>query len=157
MSGLIEDDKVGTTEDPLAVAISQLAEFKRPRKVLFVEDSQGMRLLFGRLAEEFNCEVTYAEDGPSGLAAVLAETFDLVILDIVLAPGMDGIDVFAALSEKLGVNRPPVAFFTGRLDDEQGKRIGTIGFACFIKKPFDFNERFMRSFFHTFGITEKTP
>lgn len=153
---MINED-VGTELDPLIAIVECLraenSEFKRPRKILFVEDDSGMRMLFQRLSEGFNCVVDYAADGEEGLRLALKGTYDLIILDIVL-PNMDGIEVFANIRRVLGY-RPPIAFFTGVLDNERGKVVAKIGFAPFIKKPDDFNAEFIHSFFEFFNIKER--
>lgn len=154
MSGLISREKVGTEDDPLAVAVEQLAEYRRPRRVFFLEDDDGMRKLFGRRAEDFNCEVDYGADGRSSLAMILRGNYDLVILDVRMPGEMDGVDVFREMRAAIGDN-PPVTIFTGMLTDDLVARIEKIGFAAFIKKPNDFNDRFLTSFFAAFGIRKK--
>lgn len=150
-------EKCGTSEDPLVIIIERMKKeldgFQRERRVLFVEDDLALRVLFERLAEPFNCVVSFAENGNDGLQMALKEPFDLIILDIAL-PGMDGIEVFESIRRVLG-DRPPVTFFTGMLNDHDGGRIEKIGFASFIKKPNQLNERFLASFFHHFGIFRK--
>ncbi len=154
----IPNHKVGTREDPLAVTIAkmkdELQSFKRPKKILFVEDSSQLRMMFDKWSQEFNCHVEYAATGEDGLRMALAGSFDLIILDITL-PAMSGIDVFREI-RKVSGDQPPVTFFTGTLDDGEGSRIEEIGFASFIRKPHQFNPRFIKSFFHNFGIFQKS-
>lgn len=141
-------------DDPLVIAMVKMKEelhaLTRPRKILFVEDNEIMRRMFCRWVEEFNCIVSLAPDGEIGLAKALAETFDLIILDITL-PKMDGIECFRRIRKALG-DTPPITFFTGTLDDKHGEAIEEIGFAAFIRKPQQFNQRFIISFLHTFHI-----
>jgi CheY-like chemotaxis protein len=143
--------------DPLRIAMLKIKEelsgFQRPVRILFTDDDAGMRILFGRLAADFNCEVSYAACGCDGLAAALTGNFDLVILDIKM-PDLSGIEVFRVIRQRLG-DLPPVAFFTGALDDREGLMISEIGFASFIRKPHELNGRFMASFFHNFRIFRK--
>lgn len=153
MSGIISTDKVGTEEDPLAVAISQLAEFRRPKRILLVEDDHGVRELFARLTEDFNCNVTYAHDGHKGISYAQAGGFDLIILDEVMPGGPSGTDVFREI-RKLST-APPVTFFTGRLDYSKARQIEEIGFVSFIQKPMNPSEEFFASFMEHFGIRKK--
>ncbi len=161
MSGLIEEHKVGTAEDPLAVAVAQLAEsdrktleeVRRARDVLFVEDDSGMQLLFRALTEEFHCNVTYASDGEEGIRIALTKRFDLIILDEVLPGGPSGTDVFRAI-RKNGV-KTPVTFFTGRLDYEKAKAIQDIGFVSYIQKPMNPSKEYFGTFMEHFHIAPK--
>lgn len=154
----IPNHKVGTSEDPLAVTIAKMKDelqtFKRPKRILFVEDSEQLRMMFEKWAQEFNCHVEYAATGEDGLRMALVGSFDLIILDISL-PAMSGIDVFRAI-RKVSGDQPPVTFFTGTLDDSEGSKIEQIGFASFIRKPHQFYPRFIKSFFHNFGIFQKS-
>lgn len=147
----------GTADDPLVIAMRQMkAEIfalTRPQRILLVEDEKVMRMLFGRWSEKFNCDVVYSSTGEQGLELALNGGFDLIILDINL-PGMNGIEVFKEVRRLLG-DIPPVAFFTGTLNDSDGMAISSTGFASFIRKPQEFNERFIASFFHNFRIFRK--
>lgn len=159
MSSTQAQERHGRADDPLMVAIEALkkenAELKRPRQILFCDDDEGMRMLFQRLANGFNCEVTYAPGGEEAVKLACRYPFDLIMLDINM-PGMDGIEAFKQIRTAIG-DRTPVTFFTGRLDYMQALEIGRIGFAAFIQKPEQFKPDYIASMFHTFGINDREP
>lgn len=62
-------------------------------KVLIVDDEQSIREALGRKLQRDGYEVFLAEDGASGLRAFHSERPDLVVLDIIMAGGMDGLTV----------------------------------------------------------------
>lgn len=62
-------------------------------KVLIVDDEQAIRDALGRKLQRDGYEVVLAEDGASGLRAFHSERPDLVVLDIIMAGGMDGLTV----------------------------------------------------------------
>lgn len=62
-------------------------------KVLIVDDEQAIREALGRKLQRDGFEVVLAEDGASGLRAFHSERPDLVVLDIIMAGGMDGLTV----------------------------------------------------------------
>lgn len=62
-------------------------------KVLIVDDEQAIREALGRKLQRENIDVVLAENGSEGLRAFHAERPDLVVLDIVMAGGMDGLTV----------------------------------------------------------------
>lgn len=60
-------------------------------KVLIVDDEQAIRDALGRKLTREDFEVVLAADGLEGLRAFHAERPDLVVLDIVMPGGMDGL------------------------------------------------------------------
>ncbi len=62
------------------------------KKILLVEDEDFIRELYVRQLTKAGFEVKSAIDGQSGLTSLSAETFDLLLLDIML-PGMNGLQL----------------------------------------------------------------
>lgn len=104
------------------------------KRVLLVEDERGLVLtLTDRLRSE-GYDVASAIDGPSGLALALAESFDVMLLDVML-PGANGFDVCRELRQR-GV-KTPIIMLTARgqvMDKVLGLRIGADDY---LTKPFD--------------------
>lgn len=63
-----------------------------PKKILLVEDEDFIRELYTRQLAKAGFTVKSATDGQTGLELLKAETFDLLLLDIML-PGMNGLQV----------------------------------------------------------------
>ncbi len=65
--------------------------------VLIIEDDPAMTLMYRRVFERyFECDVTDAPDGESGLLAIAEKRPDLVVLDVHL-PTMSGVEVLEAI------------------------------------------------------------
>ncbi|SRR5258708_3582137 len=60
--------------------------------ILIVEDERKMAALLRRVLIEERHTVDLAHDGPTGLDLALSDTYDAMILDLML-PGMDGIEI----------------------------------------------------------------
>ncbi|GCE16813.1 hypothetical protein KDK_06130 [Dictyobacter kobayashii] len=60
--------------------------------VLVVEDEKRLTYLLRRVLLEERYAVDLAHDGVAGLDLALSDTYDIVILDVML-PGMDGIEI----------------------------------------------------------------
>jgi DNA-binding response OmpR family regulator len=60
--------------------------------ILIVEDERKMAALLRRVLIEERHTVDLAHDGPTGLDLALSDTYDAVILDLML-PGMDGTEI----------------------------------------------------------------
>jgi two-component system alkaline phosphatase synthesis response regulator PhoP len=111
------------------------------QRILLVEDEPGllMTLTDRLLSEGFAVET--ATDGEMGLARALAETFDLIILDVGL-PRKNGFDVCRDLRQRsVGV---PVIMLTARgqvVDKVVGLKIGADDY---VTKPFEMMELLAR-------------
>ncbi|MDX2560620.1 response regulator transcription factor [Streptomyces sp. TX20-6-3] len=84
----------------------------RPVRVLLVEDDELMRRAFSVALERYGYEVRAAADGLSGLERFRDESFDLLILDVML-PGLDGIGLCRRVRETSLV---PVLMMSARGD-----------------------------------------
>ncbi|MER6308114.1 two-component system response regulator CseB [Streptomyces sp. NPDC001657] len=84
----------------------------RPVRVLLVEDDELMRRSFTVALERYGYEVNAAADGLAGLELFRDESFDLLILDVML-PGLDGIGLCRKVRETSLV---PVLMMSARGD-----------------------------------------
>jgi two-component system alkaline phosphatase synthesis response regulator PhoP len=110
-------------------------------RILLVEDEPGLLMtLTDRLVSE-GFAVETATDGEAGLARALAESFDLIILDVGL-PRRNGFDVCRDLRQRnVGV---PVIMLTARgqvVDKVVGLKIGADDY---VTKPFEMMELLAR-------------
>jgi len=72
-----------------------IAELCTPRRVLVVDDDDGVRRVLQRLVEQLGCQVGTAANGQEALAELRAKPYDLVITDLRM-PKMDGISLVHA-------------------------------------------------------------
>jgi two-component system alkaline phosphatase synthesis response regulator PhoP len=68
-------------------------------RILLIEDEPGLVLTLSDLLQAEGYEVESAMDGPSGLARATQESFDLILLDIML-PGLNGLEVCTKLRQR---------------------------------------------------------
>src|ERR1700693_1163005 len=83
--------------------------------VLVVDDDPGARLLIGTALEMAGFRVTTAADGRTALDEVHGQTFDCVVLDVVM-PGLSGFEVCTALRTLPNSRHVPILMQTS-LDD----------------------------------------
>lgn len=111
------------------------------RKILLVEDEPGLVLVLkDRLISE-GYAVETAGDGKEGLARCLSDSFDLILLDVML-PYSSGFDVCRDLRQK-GV-RTPVLMLTAKaqvVDKVVGLKLGADDY---LAKPFEMIELLAR-------------
>lgn len=107
------------------------------KNVLIIEDEKQISDLLGIHLKDIDCTVSKEYDGIKGLNAAKSETFDLIVLDIVL-PGMDGFDVCREL-RKSGITTP-VLMLTSK-SEEIDKVVGLeLGADDYLTKPFGVRE-----------------
>ena len=111
------------------------------KRILLIEDEPGLVLtLTDRLKSE-GFDVASVTDGPGGLAAALADSWDLILLDLML-PGISGFDICREL-RRTDVSTP-IIMLTARgqiVDRVLGLKIGADDY---LTKPFDMMELMAR-------------
>jgi len=106
-------------------------------KIFIVDDEPLMRRGLQENLEFESFDVSVAEDGEKGLEILLKESFDLVLLDVMM-PKMSGFDVCKE-ARKAGV-QTPIIFLTAK-GEEIDKVLGLeLGADDYITKPFSVRE-----------------
>ncbi|CAN2255430.1 response regulator transcription factor [Bacillus vallismortis] len=105
-------------------------------RVLIADDEKVIRDLLKKYIERELYLVDVAKDGEEALALFEQNTYNLIILDLMM-PKIDGIEVCRKLREKTNV---PILMLTAK-DHEADKIVGlSIGADDYITKPFSVNE-----------------
>lgn len=135
-----------------SIVIKLSWKFPMKPKILVVEDETHLMelLLLNLDSEGYAC--TPAKNGKTALELLLQNTYDLVLLDVML-PGMNGFEIMDQLmAKKIEV---PVIFLTARSDDKDrisGLRRGAVDY---ISKPFNLEELLLRINIHL-RVNKKT-
>lgn len=110
-------------------------------KILIVEDEQRLREGLVDLLTAADHEVTAVEDGRAAVEIGSAESFDLVLLDLML-PQMDGIEVCRRLRQV----RPdlPILMLTARGSEDDKVAGFAAGADDYVTKPFGIRELLAR-------------
>lgn len=107
-------------------------------KVLIVDDEQAIREALGRKLQRDNFEVVLAESGSDGLRAFHSERPDLVVLDIVMAGGMDGLTVCRRIRDLADT---PIMMLSAQAITEDDVIVGlSAGADEYLIKPIRLNE-----------------
>lgn len=108
------------------------------RSVLLVEDHKELAETVGAYLEASNYIVDYASDGLTAMHLGVTNTYDAIVLDIML-PGVDGLTVCQRLRDDANVTTP-IIMLTAR-DQLQDKLLGfSSGTDDYLVKPFDMPE-----------------
>ena len=106
-------------------------------RVLYAEDHPEMRRALVRLLQVSGASVTSAEDGSEATEKALAETFDVVVMDVRM-PRMDGFA--AARAMRAGGCRAPLVAVSADASSEVLANALAAGFDAVLPKPFGLAE-----------------
>jgi DNA-binding response OmpR family regulator len=110
-------------------------------RILVIEDEASLRAGIADLLTGDGHEVTTAADGVAGVESGLRESFDVVVLDLML-PRLDGIEV----CRRLRAARPgmPILMLTARASEDDKVRGLVEGADDYVTKPFSARELLAR-------------
>lgn len=123
--------KMGTPRGPSV----REASTGRRQVVLLVEDTDADRDMYGGLLWYNGYEVVHAADGETAVARALEVQPDLILMDLMLPGGMDGIETSRRLRRR-GLDAPIVAL-SARSEAELGATARSAGIDAYLEKPID--------------------
>jgi len=106
-------------------------------RVLVVDDGEDNRIILNRRLTKRGFEVVEADNGLAALALIAEQSFDLVLLDIMM-PGIDGIEVLKRIRTTLSPDRLPVLMVTAKASNTDVIEALELGANDYITKPVDF-------------------
>jgi DNA-binding response OmpR family regulator len=101
-------------------------------RVLVVEDEESVRELVGVYLRSAGFEVDYAVDGPEAIAMAEADSYETIVLDVML-PELSGVEVCRRIRERSTV---PIIILTARDNDLEKVAALEIGADDYVTKPF---------------------
>ena len=81
-------------------------------KALIIDDEPDVAAYQGRILSDHGWRVRIALDGEQGLALALAETPDVILLDLMMPGGRGGLNTFMELRKDPNLKSIPVVFVT---------------------------------------------
>lgn len=107
------------------------------RRVLVVDDDDSIREVAQTALEIVGgFDVQAASSGSEALSKVREETFDALLLDVMM-PGMDGPTVLSRLRGDPVTSSLPVVFLTAKIQAGDRRDFGDLDISGIIAKPFD--------------------
>jgi two-component system nitrogen regulation response regulator NtrX len=102
-------------------------------RVLLVDDEANIRRMLAALLHAEGFETVEAASGPAALLAAERSEPDVVMLDLLMPPGPDGIEVLGTLRER-GI-QAPVIMMSGKAQLSDAVRATQRGAFQFLEKP----------------------
>src|SRR6058998_1724319 len=102
-------------------------------RVLLVDDESNIRRMVGALLQSDGFETVEAPDGNAALARLVEDAPDVVLLDLMMSPGPDGL----ATLEQIRKRAPhvPVIMMSGKANLADAVRATKLGAFQFLEKP----------------------
>jgi adenylate cyclase len=116
---------------------------EEPRRILVVDDNADNRDLLSRRLEKKGYTTICADSGRAALDLLEQESFDLILLDIMM-PEISGIDVLKTVRSKRSMADLPIIMATAKDTSEDMVRALKLGANDYITKPIDFPVLFAR-------------
>lgn len=108
------------------------------KRVLLVEDDSLIAELLEMLLMLEGVDVAIAANGAEALARLEADSFDLIVLDLMM-PVLDGLGLLDQLGA-IGQPHPPILVFSASTSTEIADRALEAGAAAIARKPLDRDE-----------------
>jgi len=112
-------------------------------KILIIDDvSDNIQVVMNILREE-NYQFSFATDGLEALELIANESFDLILLDIMM-PKLDGFEVCRRIKSKQKNENIPVIFLTAKADVDSIEKGFEVGAVDYLVKPIHSSELLAR-------------
>jgi PAS domain S-box-containing protein len=102
--------------------------------VLIVDDAPEQRDLAGRMMQRLGYDVHTADSGEAAVALIKKETYDLLILDMIMPPGMNGLETYRQILTIAPDQKAIIA--SGYAETERVHEAQQLGAGSYIKKPY---------------------
>lgn len=86
------------------------------KNILVIEDEQDLRDFYVQLLSSAGFRVAFAGDGEQGYELLKANSYDLVLLDMML-PKMTGLDILKRIQEEGSITTPGSIIILTNIDD----------------------------------------
>ncbi len=106
-------------------------------KLLVVDDNEMNRDMLSRRLSRRKHSVITAENGQQALDLIEKESFDVILLDIMM-PGISGIEVLKLIRQSYSASELPVIMVTAKSDSEDVVTALKLGANDYVIKPLDF-------------------
>lgn len=112
-----------------------ILNFGRKPLILYVEDNNINAQLITEILNNY-CIVVIAESGEKALEMVVQNNYDLILMDLGLGNGMNGLETTEKIHKITGYDQIPVAAVSGYLLNYSKEALIEAGIDYYLAKPF---------------------
>lgn len=103
--------------------------------ILVIDDDPNLLLLLTKMLTRIGAKTTTAETGEEGLKLLESESYQMLILDLML-PDMDGFEILSNIRENPQYDDLPVLILSARADPDAIGRGLSLGADGYLTKPY---------------------
>jgi two-component system, cell cycle sensor histidine kinase and response regulator CckA len=116
------------------VAVSASEYMGDGESILIVDDVKEQRELATKMLTKLNYKVTSLSSGEEAVEYLKNNTVDLMVLDMIMEPGMDGLDTYVKVLEIQPQQK--VIIVSGFSETERVTKAQELGAGTYVKKPY---------------------
>lgn len=116
----------------IAVSISEYTG--KGESILIVDDVKEQRALVEEMLKKLNYTVTSASSGEEAITYLKEHNTDLMVLDMIMDPGMDGLDTYRSVLEIRPGQKAIIV--SGFSESDRVKDAQALGAGAYVKKPY---------------------
>ena len=106
--------------------------------ILIVDDIEEQREIASGMLKKLGYKVSAVPSGEEALAYMQQKSADLLVLDMIMNPGMDGLETYQKILEFHPDQKVVIA--SGYSESEHVKKAQSIGAGAYIRKPYSFEK-----------------
>ena len=106
--------------------------------ILIIDDIQRQRQIASEMLEKLGYSVAAVPSGEEAVAYLREQSADLLILDMIMDPGIDGLETYKRILEIAPNQKAVIA--SGYSEDSHVRETQRLGAGCYLKKPFTLEE-----------------
>lgn len=106
--------------------------------ILVVDDVPEQRTILSAILNRLGYQPQTVSSGDEALAFIQRQPMDLMVLDMIMEPGMDGLDTYRAIVQVRPEQKAIIA--TGYAETERVKKALALGATDYVKKPYSLEE-----------------
>ncbi len=120
------------SESPISVPVSEY--LGKGESILIVDDVADQRELATQMLERLNYRAFAVAGGKEALEFLKTSRPDLIILDMIMEPGMDGLETYQRILEI--APRQKAVIVSGFAETERVKKTQELGAGAYVRKPY---------------------
>jgi PAS domain S-box-containing protein len=120
------------TAEAAAISISEY--MGKDESILVVDDVKGQRDLAAGMLRKLNYNVTTVSSGEEAIAYLKERKIDLLVLDMIMDPGMDGLDTYRSILEIHPKQKAIIV--SGFSESDRVHAAQAMGAGAYVRKPY---------------------
>jgi signal transduction histidine kinase len=106
----------------------------RGESILVIDDSKEQRLLAGNMMKRLGYSVSAAASGEEALEMIREKRYDLIILDMIMEPGINGLQTYQGIIRIVPHQKAVIA--SGFSETDMVRETQRLGAGAYVKKPY---------------------